>query len=76
MCDGHTCGNSAGLYGWATVYVVIDVGTRANHRYVPRHLCVYKWRENPIYIAVRRTRMVSFIVSVPREVIFMYEGAG
>ena len=28
----------------------------------------YKWRENPIYIAVRRSRMFK-VVSVPREVV-------
>ena len=39
--------------------VAIDAGTCANHRFVPRHLCVYRWRENPIYIAVRGDRMVS-----------------
>ena len=33
-----------------------------------RHVTyVYKWRENPIYIAVRGDRMVSFIMSVPSD---------
>ena len=55
------------LYGWATLWVAIDVGTCTNHRFASRHLCVYKWRENPIYIAVRGDRMVSFIMSVPSD---------
>ena len=42
-CDGHMHGSSAGLVGWATVYLIVitDVGTCAIHRSCLCHRSIY-----------------------------------
>ena len=41
-CDGHMHGYSAGLFIWATVYLIVitDVGTCATHRSCLRHIYI------------------------------------
>ena len=42
-CDGHMHGSSAGLVGWATMYLIVitDVGTCAIHRSCLCHRSIY-----------------------------------